>query len=138
MIYVVVTHVDARTKVKCSDAPMSHGPCFPALKGLFIDWAEESQWPVPCDDKGVCVFPPKYYGTCDSDADLSLSGVLEVIEEAEFLSRKRAEFFSRKPFSSWTFNEQSFAWEPPVPRPDYNVDYRWDENSLSWFEGGPS
>lgn len=41
-------------------------------------------------------------------------------------------FIPPQPFSSWSLNEETFQWEPPVEMP--GVDYAWDEDSLSWVE----
>jgi hypothetical protein len=35
-------------------------------------------------------------------------------------------------FSSWTLNEETCEWEPPIPKPDGNYD--WDEPTTSWIE----
>jgi hypothetical protein len=41
-------------------------------------------------------------------------------------------FIPPKPFDSWTLNEDSCLWEAPVPYPDDNNDYYWDEDTTSW------
>jgi hypothetical protein len=41
-------------------------------------------------------------------------------------------FIPPQPFPSWTLNESTCLWEPPVPRPD-NADYVWDEQTVSWI-----
>ena len=73
-MYICVTHVDARTGIPCNIAPMSHGPAFPAVKGLRVEWANQSQWPTDY---------PLFYGVCDDDADASVQGVVRVLTEAE-------------------------------------------------------
>ena len=35
-------------------------------------------------------------------------------------------------FSSWTLNETSCTWEPPVACPDDDKLYQWDEESTAW------
>ena len=38
-------------------------------------------------------------------------------------------------FASWTFNEQTCAYEPPTPMPtDTTKRYAWDEPTLTWIE----
>lgn len=39
-----------------------------------------------------------------------------------------------QPFKSWALNEQTCFWEPPVPVPDTNYAYRWDEENLRWVK----
>lgn len=46
---------------------------------------------------------------------------------------KRDAFIPPKPFASWTLNEQTCLWEPPIAMPKDNRDYEWDEDSLSWI-----
>ena len=133
MRYIVVTNVDAKTKRPCTQSPMSSGPSFPELKGLVIEWAEEAEWPISCDAYGVYSSAPRYYGTCDFDADVTLDGVLEIISKQEYSIRKRAEHYSRKPFDSWVFDEATFSWNAPTSRPSDNEDYRWDEPSRAWI-----
>lgn len=37
-------------------------------------------------------------------------------------------------FPSWTFNELKCVFEPPVPYPQNNKKYYWNESTLSWIE----
>jgi len=47
----------------------------------------------------------------------------------------RDAFIAPKPFTSWTLNETSCAWEAPTPVPaEIGMFYRWDEPTLSWIE----
>lgn len=44
-------------------------------------------------------------------------------------------FVSPSPYPSWTrVVDDHLDWEPPVPRPDDDNFYLWDEDSLSWVE----
>jgi hypothetical protein len=44
----------------------------------------------------------------------------------------RDAFIPPKAYDSWTLNEQTCLWEPPVPYPDDGEYYDWDEDTLSW------
>tara|TARA_R110002153_G_C12917357_1_gene454270 strand:+ start:118 stop:471 length:354 start_codon:yes stop_codon:yes gene_type:complete len=46
----------------------------------------------------------------------------------------RDAFIPLKPFQSWTLNEDSCLWEPPVAYPDADSDerYKWNEETTSW------
>ena len=46
----------------------------------------------------------------------------------------RDAFIPPKPYNSWTLNESTCLWEPPVAYPeDYNtVLYSWNEETQSW------
>jgi len=74
-MHICVTHVDARTGIPCDVAPMRKGPAFPNVKGLSIQWFNQSEWPT---DK------PLFYGTCDDDADLTIAGIVSVLSEQEY------------------------------------------------------
>ena len=140
MKYIVITEVDAKTKIPCTDEPQRTGPSMPNIKGLLLDWADKSTWPVELDITGKYLRAPKYYGTCDDDADLTISGVLEELTQVEWMSRKHDEFYARQPYSSWTWNSFDFTWSSPVPYPaneDYNK-YFWDEATTSWKETEPT
>lgn len=41
-------------------------------------------------------------------------------------------FIPPKPFPSWSLNEQTCLWDPPVPYPTDGNQYIWDEETLSW------
>ena len=133
-MYLCLTHIDAQTHLPCTEAPMRAGPTYPAVKGFRYAWANESQWPVACRPDGAYVCAPLFYGTCDDDADTSLTGVIEVMTEAEFRQRQRDEFYARQPFPSWLFDEATLAWQPPVPYPADGKPYRWDEDTQAWVE----
>ena len=38
------------------------------------------------------------------------------------------------PFLSWVYNRDTSSWEPPVPYPDYDKLYSWDEAVGNWVE----
>lgn len=41
-------------------------------------------------------------------------------------------FVPPKPYASWTINEETALWEPPVPYPTDGILYGWDEETVSW------
>ena len=137
-MHICVTEVDKDTRIPCIVEPQRTGPSMPDVKGLAILWADKSAWPVELAEDGTYLRAPKYYGTCDDDADTTIPGVLEVITEAEFLQRKDAEILARKPFASWVWNEEEQMWYPPFPRPadavinGGTVRYQWDEATVNW------
>lgn len=45
----------------------------------------------------------------------------------------RNAFISPKPFPSWVLNESICIWESPVPHPNNEIWYTWDEGSLNWI-----
>ena len=46
----------------------------------------------------------------------------------------RDAFIPPKPFPSWILNEDTCHWNAPVPYPDFDKHYRWDEDTTSWVE----
>ena len=137
-MYICITEVDAVTKIPCTVEPQRTGPSMPAIKGWKFIWADKSTWPVSTDSPGTYLRAPKYYGTCDDDADTTLAGVLQVLTEAEYTSARTAEHEATKPYPSWIGYLDTMSWSAPVARPvdaimnGGNVRYQWDEATLSW------
>jgi hypothetical protein len=48
--------------------------------------------------------------------------------------RERDAFIPPKPFASWELNEDTCLWDAPVPYPDDDKLYNWDEPTTSWVE----
>jgi hypothetical protein len=41
-------------------------------------------------------------------------------------------FIPKKPFNSWILNEDTCNWESPIPYPQDNNEYIWNEQNQSW------
>ena len=41
-------------------------------------------------------------------------------------------FYAQQPYPSWTLNQSTWLWEPPVPYPNDGKSYYWDEPTLNW------
>jgi len=137
-MYICVTEVDAVTKIPCTQEPQRTGPSMPAVKGLKINWANKSTWPVELAPDGTYLRAPLYYGTCDDDADTSIAGVLNILSEEEFNSLRLAELEALRPYPSWIGYIDTMTWGPPIPRPrdailnGGNVRYQWNEETINW------
>ena len=46
----------------------------------------------------------------------------------------RDAFIPPQTFPSWSLNEQTCLWEPPVARPDDEHDYVWNEIDQTWIQ----
>jgi len=46
----------------------------------------------------------------------------------------RDAFIPPKPFDSWSLNEESYLWQPPVAYPTDDKFYTWSEDDLNWKE----
>jgi hypothetical protein len=44
----------------------------------------------------------------------------------------RDAFREPQPYASWTLNEDTCQWEPPVALPDDDKSYTWNEETTSW------
>ena len=44
----------------------------------------------------------------------------------------RDAFIPPKPFDSWTLNETTCLWDPPVVKPDDGQRYNWNETNQTW------
>jgi hypothetical protein len=45
----------------------------------------------------------------------------------------RDAFIPPRPFESWVLVEETCLWDSPVPYPNENGDYYWNESTLSWI-----
>ena len=43
-------------------------------------------------------------------------------------------FIAPKPYASWTLNNTTCKWEPPVAFPTDGKIYEWDEDTTNWTE----
>jgi hypothetical protein len=48
----------------------------------------------------------------------------------------RDAFIPPKPFTSWTLDEATCTWQPPVEMPDDGNVYNWNEETTSWSLAG--
>ena len=46
----------------------------------------------------------------------------------------RDAFIEPKPYNSWTLDETTCLWEPPVAYPSDGKSYEWDESNRQWVE----
>ena len=46
----------------------------------------------------------------------------------------RDAFIEPKPYNSWTLDETTCLWEPPVVYPSDGKSYEWDEDNKQWVE----
>jgi hypothetical protein len=139
MKFICVTEVDAVTKILCTSEPQRTGPSMPDVKGWSYVWSDSSSWPVQTTSDGTYLRAPKYYGTCDDDADTTIEGVLQVLSEEEYNTLRISEHEARRPYPSWIGYLDTMTWGAPVPRPidaimnGGNVRYQWDEATVNWI-----
>lgn len=44
----------------------------------------------------------------------------------------RDAFIPPQPFASWSLDEETCLWTPPIPYPDDGNRYTWDDSTVSW------
>ena len=44
----------------------------------------------------------------------------------------RDAFIAPQPYASWTLNDDTCLWDPPIPYPDDDNNYEWNEETTSW------
>jgi hypothetical protein len=133
-MHIVVTEVDYNTRIPCTVEPQRTGPSMPVIKGLKIVWQDKSTWPIELAQDGTYLRAPKYYGTCDDDADTAIPGVLEVLTEEVWNARRAAEHEATRPYPSWIGCLDTMTWSAPALYPSDDKHYVWDEPTVSWIE----
>jgi len=112
---------------------MRTGPSFPKIKNFKMLWNNESTWPIATTLEGAHTVPPLFFGTCDDDADLTVSGVISTYTIEEYQALKTSEHQARKPYASWIGDEETMTWNAPIAYPQDGNEYYWDESSMSWI-----
>ena len=46
----------------------------------------------------------------------------------------RDAFIAPKPYASWVLDEETCQWNPPIPYPDNEKRYFWNEEDVAWVE----
>lgn len=90
---ICVTHVDSKTKIACDKAPMAHGPAYPEVDGLSVEFSNSTAWPT---DK------PLFYGICADTANTNLDGVVKVLTDEEYEAAR----FHENDMKSWQVRQQ--------------------------------
>lgn len=136
-MYIQITNIDADTGILCTQEPMRTGPAIPNVKGFKYSFQNESDFPIASNPDDSLSKAPLMWGTCDDDADTSLVGVIKTLTQSEFDADKLQEFKLRKPYPSWVGNIDTMSWQPPVPYPQDEKQYYWDEPTINWVEQTP-
>jgi len=48
--------------------------------------------------------------------------------------QQRDAFIAPKPYNSWILNEDTCKWQSPIPYPQDDKQYSWNEQNLTWEE----
>ena len=95
--------------------PVNEGAAATEAKGIeFLNKTHgHASWKECSKDKSMRKNPAMLGGTYDEGRDA---------------------FIPAKPFPSWTLNETTCDWDPPVAIPESDTAHRWDEGSGAWVE----
>lgn len=44
-------------------------------------------------------------------------------------------FYPPQPYNSWTLDTGSYSWEPPIPYPEGEEFFKWNEETQTWVSG---
>jgi hypothetical protein len=47
---------------------------------------------------------------------------------------QRDAFIPPQPYNSWSLNEETCLWEPPIAMPKDGIAYIWNEDEQNWME----
>jgi hypothetical protein len=79
----------------------------------------------------------KYYKIDPNDGSLTLAEDQSKAFRKHFATiggtynEEKDAFIPRQPFPSWTFDENNYCWDAPVPHP-IDGEYNWNEAELKW------
>jgi len=65
-------------------------------------------------------------------ADANSSTRYNTPEVGSTYNLERDAFVSRQPYMSWSLNDASLKWSPPIPYPNDGESYRWVEETMQW------
>lgn len=84
---LVVTHVDSKTGIPCTQAPCRNGPTLPKITGLKVLWSKTSKNPTTVPEF-VCKVPEGNYS--------NIPGVLEILTEDQEVEAFQQELVARE------------------------------------------
>jgi hypothetical protein len=86
MKYIKFTYVDSVTNISVTTAPVQNESIFPKISGLTFNWLKSHKTPTSV---------PEFFGTCDSNANTNVDGVLEVLSKETYDELYEQELDSR-------------------------------------------
>lgn len=100
----------------------------------FLDANNEVTQIIKSPDDGqdwVSIYAERHGCTCIETAkDGSIRGKYADVGDTYYADVDA--FIEPRPFPSWTLNKSEKRWDPPVPMPDDELFYRWDEDRGNW------
>jgi len=81
---------------------------------------------IVCEDSNIGLFDG-YYVKVTSSTNQPYIGAEFKKEVEKFVEQK-------PPYASWILDEITCKWNPPVPYPNDNGMYTWNEESTEWIQ----
>ena len=80
--------------------------------------------------------PAKYKFVTNSESGNLEWATYEHYNIVQGFRTRKADVKDPQPYPSWTFDETTYVWQPPVSRPADSTtkDYDWDEDNQAWVE----
>lgn len=100
---------------------------------FFDNFVDESpgQWlQTSYNTKGGIYYTPN---TNDPDPDQSKALRKNYAGIGFSYDHQKDAFIPPKPYPSWSLNEQSCLWEPPISMPTEGGPFRWNEETQTWI-----
>ena len=76
----------------------------------------------------------KHYAPNTSDEDGGVALRKNYAGIGYIYDSTRDAFYTSQPYPSWTLNDDTCFWEPPVAYPIDDKNYKWDEDTTAWVE----
>lgn len=101
----------------------------PEFFDTFIDDSPGEWIQTSYNTRGGIYYTP---GTDTPDPDQSKALRKNYAGAGYTYSYEADAFIPPQPFPSWTLNQTSYLWEPPIPYPDDGKSYAWNEQLQQW------
>ena len=85
------------------------------------------------ESKGVA-FCQKLFGGVWIQTSYNAKNRKNFAGEGYTYDQNRDAFIPPQPFPSWSLNEETCRWVPPVPMPENMAPHYWDEEKQYWIE----
>jgi hypothetical protein len=69
----------------------------------------------------------------EKEAKKNFKFALNRPQEGNIYNFEKRKFKNNPRYPSWIFNEETYEWEPPVPKP-ISIIHEWDEENKLWKE----
>lgn len=101
----------------------------PEFFDTFVDTSPGEWLQTSCNTRGGIHYKPNSWEPSDNQSKALRKNFAGV---GYTYDRSRDAFIPPKPYPSWTLNESSCLWDPPVPYPNDGQSHLWNEEEGIW------